>query len=59
MERHIDTEPDDIAFDDGTIGYEPDTLLRITDRPESFHHVDRSRLHRVAPPARNQAAGTG
>jgi hypothetical protein len=44
------------AHDDGTLGYEQDTVLRITGRPESFHHVDRSTLRRVAPPVRNPAA---
>jgi hypothetical protein len=38
------------------ISYEQDTLLQIAGRPEPFHHVDRNRLRRVAPPARNPAA---
>jgi hypothetical protein len=39
--------------DDGTIAYEQDTVLQIARRPEPFHHVDRSLLHRVAPPEPN------
>jgi hypothetical protein len=42
--------------DDGTIGYEQDTVLQIAGRPEPFHHTDRSRLHRVAGPTPNPAA---
>lgn len=47
------------ANDDGSITYEQDTVLQVRGRPEPFHHIDRSRLRRVAPPARNPAAGTG
>ncbi len=46
------------AHDDGTIGYEQDTVLRISRRSESFHHLDRSRLRRVTPPRRNPAAAS-
>jgi hypothetical protein len=46
------------AHDDATLSYEQDTVLRITGRAEPFHHVDRSRLRRVAPPHRNPAAGS-
>ena len=42
--------------DDGTLGYEEDTVLQIAGRPEPFHHTDRNRLRRVAPPAPNPAA---
>jgi hypothetical protein len=38
------------------ISYEQDTILQIAGRPEPFHHVDRNRLRRVAPPVRNPAA---
>ncbi len=42
--------------DDGTFSYEQDTVLRVAGRQEPFHHVDRSTLRRVAPPAPNPAA---
>jgi hypothetical protein len=42
--------------DDGTIGYEQDTVLQIAGRPEPFHHVDRNVLRRVALPQPNPAA---
>ncbi len=39
--------------DDGTIGYEQDTILQVAGRPQPFHHVDRNVLRRVAPPSPN------
>jgi hypothetical protein len=42
--------------DDGTLGYEQDTVLQIAGRPEPFHHTDRNTLRRVAGPRRNPAA---
>lgn len=47
------------ANDDGTLTYEQDTVLQISGRPEPFHHVDRNRLRRVAPPAPNPAMVAG
>jgi hypothetical protein len=44
------------VHDDGTLGYEQDTLLQVVGRPEPFHHTDRNRLHRVAAPRPNPAA---
>jgi hypothetical protein len=41
---------------DGTFGYEQDTVLQITGRPEPFHHTDRNTLRRVAAPTPNPAA---
>jgi hypothetical protein len=34
--------------DDGTLGYEQDTVLQIAARAAPFHHVDRNLLRRVA-----------
>ncbi|HUL59099.1 MAG TPA: heme-binding beta-barrel domain-containing protein [Anaeromyxobacteraceae bacterium] len=42
--------------DDGTFGYEEDTVLRIRGRPEPFHHTDRNTLRRIAEPTVNPAA---
>jgi hypothetical protein len=42
--------------DDGTLGYEQDTVLQIAGRPEPFHHTDRNTLRRVAGPTPNPAA---
>jgi hypothetical protein len=42
--------------DDGTLGYEQDTVLQIAGRAEPFHHVDRNTLHRVSAARRNPAA---
>lgn len=42
--------------DDGTLGYEQDTVLQIAGRPEPFHHTDRNTLRRVVGPSRNPAA---
>jgi hypothetical protein len=41
--------------DDGTFAYEQDTLLQITGRPETFHHIDKNVLHRIEPPRPNPA----
>jgi hypothetical protein len=62
LDRNFSTTSYQVTFtvhDDGTIAYEQDTVLQIARRPEPFHHVDRSRLRRVAAPQRNPAAGTG
>ena len=42
--------------DDGTLGYEQDTVLQVAGRPEPFHHVDKNVLRRIAPPRPNPAA---
>lgn len=42
--------------DDGTFGYEQDTVLQVAGRPELFHHTDRSTLRRVAAPSLNPSA---
>lgn len=42
--------------DDGTWGYEEDTLLLIAGRSDPFHHTDRNHLKLVAPPAPNPMA---
>ncbi len=39
--------------DDGTWGYEEDTVLQILGQAEPFHHTDRNLLRRVEPPAPN------
>lgn len=39
--------------DDGTLTYEQDTVLRIAERPEPFHHTDRNVLRKVAGPRPN------
>jgi hypothetical protein len=41
--------------DDGTLGYEQDTVLQVAGRPEPFHHVDKNVLRRIAPPQPNPA----
>ncbi len=38
---------------DGTFRYEQDTILQVAGRPETFHHVDRNTLRRVAGPQPN------
>ncbi len=38
---------------DGTFRYEQDTILQVAGRPETFHHVDRNTLRRVAGPRPN------
>ncbi|MEF7617597.1 heme-binding beta-barrel domain-containing protein [Aquincola sp. MAHUQ-54] len=46
-----------VAFnDDGTWGYEEDTVLQIQGLAEPFHHTDRNRLAKVAEPTPNPLA---
>ncbi len=42
--------------DDGTWGYEEDTVLMIRGQDEPFHHTDRNLLTRVAAPTPNPMA---
>ena len=42
--------------DDGTWGYEEDTVMMIKGQTEPFHHVDKNVLHKVAEPALNPLA---
>jgi hypothetical protein len=42
--------------DDGTLGYEQDTVLQVSGRPEPFHHVDKNVLRRISLPRSNPAA---
>ena len=42
--------------DDGTWGYEEDTVLMIRGKDEPFHHTDRDLLTRVAAPTPNPMA---
>ncbi len=42
-----------IATTDGGWSYEEDTVLQVRGRAELFHHTDRNRLIRVAPPLPN------
>jgi len=42
--------------EDGTLGYEQDTVLQIAGRPEPIHHTDRNTLRRVAAAVPNPAA---
>ena len=44
------------AYDDGTWGYEEDTVLQIRGQAEPFHHVDRNRLSKIAEPTPNPLA---
>jgi hypothetical protein len=44
------------AYDDGTWGYEEDTVLQILGRDEPFHHTDRNRLAKVADATPNPLA---
>ena len=39
--------------DDGTWGYDEDTVLMIKGQTEPFHHTDRNLLHKVAEPTPN------
>jgi hypothetical protein len=43
--------------DDGTWSYEEEGVLQIPDRAESFSHIDRNTLRRVARPMLNPLAG--
>ena len=42
--------------DDGTWGYDEDTVLKIRGQEELFHHTDRNLLHKVAEPTPNPLA---
>ncbi len=42
--------------DDGTWGYEEDTVMQIRGQDEPFHHIDRNLLHKVAEPLPNPLA---
>jgi hypothetical protein len=42
--------------DDGTWGYEEDTVMMIRGQDEPFHHVDRNLLNKVAEPTPNPLA---
>jgi len=42
--------------DDGTWGYEEDTVLMVHGQSEPFHHTDRNRLSKVAEPTPNPLA---
>jgi hypothetical protein len=42
--------------DDGTWGYEEDTVLQIRGQAEPFHHTDRNRLLKIAEPTPNPLA---
>jgi hypothetical protein len=42
--------------DDGTWGYEEDTVLKIHGQDELFHHTDRNLLRKVAEPTPNPLA---
>ena len=44
------------TYDDGTWGYEEDTVLQIIGRDEPFHHTDRNRLAKIADPTPNPLA---
>ncbi|MET0421842.1 MAG: heme-binding beta-barrel domain-containing protein [Acidimicrobiia bacterium] len=41
---------------DGTWGYDEDTVLRVLDHDEPFHHTDRHTLHKVADAEPNPLA---
>ncbi|MDE2395407.1 MAG: FABP family protein [Burkholderiales bacterium] len=42
--------------DDGTWGYEEDTVLKILGRDELFHHTDRNNLKKIGEPTPNPLA---
>ncbi|MBL0150568.1 MAG: FABP family protein [Ideonella sp.] len=44
------------AYDDGSWGYEEDTVLQIHGQAEPFHHTDRNRLSKIAEPTPNPLA---
>jgi len=44
------------VHEDGSWGYEEDTVLMIRGQSEPFHHKDRNRLHKVAEPTPNPLA---
>ena len=43
--------------DDGTWGYEEDTVMMIKGQDEPFHHTDKNLLHKVADATPNPLAG--
>ena len=45
------------VHDDGTWSYDEDTVMTIAGQEAPFHHRDRNRLTRVAPPTPNPMAG--
>ena len=45
--------------DDGTWGYEEDTVMMIAGQSEPFHHTDKNLLHKVAEPTPNPMARGG
>lgn len=44
------------VYDDGTWGYDEDTVLKIRGQAELFHHTDRNRLSKIAEPTPNPLA---
>jgi hypothetical protein len=44
------------VHDDGSWGYEEDTVLQIRGRDEPFHHTDRNLLKKIAEPTPNPLA---
>ena len=42
--------------DDGTWSYDQDTIIKIINQNELFHHRDRNTLHKVGEPIRNPMA---
>jgi hypothetical protein len=41
---------------DGTWSYEEDTVMKLPDRDQPFHHIDRNTMTLVAPPSPNTVA---
>ena len=59
LEANFTTESFTITVtlhDDGTWSYDEDTVMLIKGQSEPFHHRDRNRLTRVAPPVPNPVA---
>lgn len=44
--------------DDGSWGYDEDTVLKIRGQAELFHHTDRNHLHKIGEPTPNPLALT-
>ena len=44
------------VYEDGSWGYEEDTVLMIRGQAEPFHHTDRNRLTKIAEPTPNPLA---
>jgi hypothetical protein len=44
------------VYEDGTWGYEEDTVLQISGQAEPFHHTDRNHLQKIAEPTPNPLA---